>query len=301
MGMNASRISMGLNASRMSMGCTMNAQHSQIGLMGGINNTCLSTSSENQNDSHGATDTIGENEPQYAPDDYGCEDDGYDNDGGDTYDEFGENTNSEFNSTEFGDLTMNDAAIPGTKTNTTAHLLDALCESDVLTNGGEYGYFNTAALEKITAGDQWMGSAHWKRSDRLRKKQITRKQQQEQKKEPSKGKRNQKRKARMVKENKAVPIQIVPIDHEFINSLLKKSSSGKKGKSDPTVLTKAARQKLSNDRNILSSDAGVNINHLTKLFMRPNSVISSRKTELRDCSGKFHENISFLFFNSGFD
>ena len=53
-----------------------------------------------------------------------------------------------------------------------------------------------------------------------------------------------------------------------------KTVSGRKGKS-PTVLTKAARHKLAKDRNILSSDAGVHINHLTTLFMQPNTVTSA--------------------------
>ena len=45
MGVNASRISMGVNASCISMGFTMNAQHSQLGIMGGVNNTFISSTS----------------------------------------------------------------------------------------------------------------------------------------------------------------------------------------------------------------------------------------------------------------
>ena len=43
----------------------------------------------------------------------------------------------------------------------------------------------------------------------------------------------------------------------------------------PTVLTKAARYKLAMDRNILSVDAGIHINQLTTLCVRPNTVTSA--------------------------
>jgi hypothetical protein len=276
MGVNASRISMGVNASCISMGFTVNAQHSQLGIMGGVNNTFISsTSAEKQNESHCVTDPISENEPQYAPDDYDCGDDGYDDDGGDGFEDLGEEgASGEFNDMQFGNEDINGTHVTSTGGDTTVHLLDALCESNALTQGGEYGYFNAAALEKITAGDQWMGSAHWKRSDRLRKKQIARKERTEQDKENAKGKRVQKRKVRM-EEDARSSIQISSTGHECIDALLDKTVSGRKGKSDPTVLTKAARHKLAKDRNILSSDAGVHINHLTTLFMRPNTVTSA--------------------------
>ena len=275
MGVNASRISMGVNASYMSMGLTMTAQHSQVGMMG-VNNTFnSSTSAEKQIESHNIHDPINEDEARYAPDDYDCGDDGY-NDGSDTFEDFGAGgASNEFNDMQFGKEDINGIQVTSSGTNTTVHLLDALCESDALTQGGEYSYFNATALEKITSGDQWMGSAHWKRSDRLRKKQMARKQQKEQDEGKMKEKIVSKRKVRTGEDTRC-SIQISCTGHECVDALLKKTVSGKKGKSNPTLLTKAARHKLAKDRNILSSDAGVNINHLTKLFMRPNSVASAR-------------------------
>lgn len=179
--------------------------------------------------------------------------------------------------------------------------LDEICAGDAFTQSGsgagysnKYNYFNPAALEKLTSGNQWAGSAHWK------KKNAT----------PRKGrrgtanatmeeggpvaaangtKRKDSKRGRSKKEVKQRTYVDFAACDECLQTLLKtskkKSTRGRdKSKSnhdgDAQQMTKAMRQKHGKDHNVLPRDAGIDVKQFTKFFMRPDANLANGSASL---------------------
>lgn len=146
-------------------------------------------------------------------------------------------------------------------------LLDELCDGDLLTQGTQFTYFNPKAIEGISSGNQWAGSAHWKK--RVDKAKLTKKSTNS---EPKR--KDHKRKKKHVQTTSVINLY-APDD--CIKSLLKsKPNKGRKTKADPTQLTNAMVLKYNKERNVLPYDAEIDLNQFTDLFMRPGSNLLNK-------------------------
>ena len=158
-----------------------------------------------------------------------------------------------------------------TRTTTTA-LLDAICSSDALIAGGEFEYFDADTLDKITKGNMWAGSDHWKKTDKIRSKKQ---------KEAVATSKNKKTTARTSKKKafkERAFVDLTSSCHSCLDDLIKdKPKSKGKSKSDPLQLTKAAIAKQEKNDNVLPPDAGVGIEQLSRLFMRPDAAVQPKK------------------------
>ena len=220
----------------------------------------------------------------YQADDYGGGYDDFDDgDGGDddAFDNFVamDDHAEKYSSESFqNDLTQDefvnsstastDKASPSTAPST---FLDEICSGDALTQGGKFNYFNPDLIEKLTSGNQWAGSAHWKKNQSTHSKKVAKKKDGEEK-----TRKDQKRKT--TKEPKQTSLIDLNISscHHCLDALLskKKPSRGKGATTDQSQLTKAAQQKYERERNILPLDAGINANHFTEFFMRPGASLT---------------------------
>jgi len=159
-----------------------------------------------------------------------------------------------------------------TRTTTTA-LLDAICSSDALIAGGEFEYFDSDTLDKITKGNMWAGSDHWKKTDKIRSKKQ---------KEAVATSKNRKTTARTSKKKafkERAFVDLTSSCYSCLDELIKDKPKPKgKSKSDPLQLTKAAIAKQEKNDNVLPPDAGVGIEQLSRLFMRPDAAVQPKKT-----------------------
>ncbi len=227
------------------------------------------------------TPTDDENENQYAPDDYGGGFDDFDDDdhGDQEFDNFIATNDSEkkYSSTSFVENEMTQDEFPSYSSekasNTT--FLDAVCTGDALNNGGEYNYFDANTLDTMVTGNQWAGSAHWKKSVRLRTKPKRYTPSNSNEEEPKK--KDQKRKKRKeTKDTKSKVLIDLKSCHQCLDDLVKqnKKTRGKKSSIDQSQFTKAMLQKHTKERNILPQDAEISIRQFSTLFMRPNAMVS---------------------------
>ena len=155
-----------------------------------------------------------------------------------------------------------------TRTTTTA-LLDAICSSDALIAGGEFEYFDSDTLDKITKGNMWAGSEHWKKTDKIRSKKQ---------KEAAAAKKPSTRKKRASKKGRAF-VDLKCSSSSCLDALINDKPKPKgRSKNDPLLLTKAVLSKQEKNDNLLPPDAGVGIEQLSKLFMRPDAAVQPRKT-----------------------
>ena len=147
----------------------------------------------------------------------------------------------------------------------TTFLLDALCSSDAFADGGEYEYFSQAALEKVTSGNLWAGSAHWKKTEKIRSKRAKQsiEHPKEVKKKPPK---------------ERIFLDLTVSSFPSVDVLLEKEKP-KKARSDPLQLTQASLKKQKKIKNLLPPDAGIYIGQLSRLFMRPNDTLRSSTKE----------------------
>ena len=206
-----------------------------------------------------------------AADDFGGGDDDDDDDDNDfgfsdfiAADENGER----YSSLSFQDEDFVDDGPPGlvsAKTSTTA-LLDAICSGDAL-GGSDYEFFNAATVEKLTTGNVWAGSAHWKKTEKLRRKRAA----------PSKKGTKQRKKKKDTKKGHFIDLSKPPC----LDDVLRSAPKSKRG-TDPLQLSKAATTKHSKADNLLPPDAGIGIKHLSTLFLRPNTVLG----QVDDSRGK---------------
>ena len=154
-----------------------------------------------------------------------------------------------------------------TRTTTTA-LLDAICSSDALIAGGEFEYFDSDTLDKITKGNMWAGSEHWKKTDKIRSKKQ---------KEAAATKKPLTRRKRASKKERAF-VDLACTSTSCLDALINDKPKPKgRSKNDPLLLTKAVLSKQEKNDNLLPPDAGVGIEQLSKLFMRPDAAVQPRK------------------------
>jgi condensin complex subunit 2 len=168
---------------------------------------------------------------------------------------------------------------------TTSTLLDALCNGDAL-NGNGYEFFSQATLEKLSQGNDWAGSQHWKKTEHFRRKHVE-----------TKDSPKQKRK-KASKERVFVDLS-VPVCLDDILQPAKKNNRG----TDPIQLSKAMITKYTKCHNLLPPDAGIGLKELSTLFMRPNAIVRAN-VELPDRGGKtvgFHNTVDTFADGSGFD
>jgi len=264
-----SRVSMVLNVS-MSINASMGINASSV--------SCIPTEEDNSN--------------HFAPDDYGGGDDYYDADESGHYvfnddfvamDENGARfssssiTNTNLSQNEFPVSFTTDGVKEGAST---TNFLDSICSGEALSQRcSEYNYFNTAALDKLTSGNLWAGSAHWKKSERLFKKiiQVTH--------EKSKDRKRQTKKDC----KQRTLIDLTSNCHECLHSLLKKTKvkAGRCTKTDQFLLSTTLKQKHRKERNILPPDARISIKQLSALFTRRNaSFTQSQYKNTRDSPRK---------------
>lgn len=213
-------------------------------------------------------DNIEADVDEYGADDYGGDDD--DDDFG--FDAFISNdANGErYSSISFQNEPFLDAAAGATQT---AALLDALCSSEMSQN--DYEFFSQDTLEKLSQGNDWAGSQHWKKASKLRKKEI-------------KPKTTKKKAGKKKKKQSTIDFSA---DASQIDELLKPAQKNKRG-TDPTQLSKAMKTKYAKADNILPLDAGMGIDQLSKLFLRPTAVV---RTSTAAKTVGFHETVSYGF------
>lgn len=197
----------------------------------------------------------------YAADDFGGGDDDDDDDNDFGFSDFiaADENGERYSSISFQDEAFVDDTPPGStnaKANTTA-LLDAICSGEAL-GGNDYEFFNAATVEKLTTGNVWAGSAHWKKTEKLRKKRAA---------PTKKGSKKQKRKP-TTKKRGYVDLSKPPC----LDDVLRAAPKSKRG-TDPLQLSKAAKTKHSKADNLLPPDAGIGIEQLSTLFLRPNTVL----------------------------
>lgn len=163
--------------------------------------------------------------------------------------------------------------------------LDEICAGDALTQSSNFNYFNPDLINKLTSGNQWAGSAHWKKSQTVRPEKAAKKVIEEKKRS------NPKQKRKSTKECRKRSLINVNISSRSgcLNALLskKKTQKGKTTKKDNCSMTKAAKQKCERERNTLPFDAGINANNFTEFFMRPGASISlNQGSETNDSDTK---------------
>jgi hypothetical protein len=210
--------------------------------------------------------TVNEDEDDlYAADDFGGGDD----------DDFGfsdfvaaDENGQRYSSISFQDEAFVDGgAPPESKTNTTA-LLDAICSGNALGRSNDYEFFNAATVEKMTSGNVWAGSAHWKKTatpSNKKKRAATPK---------KKTKRSNKKK--VIKSIGVIDFSKTPC----LDDVLRTAPKNKRG-TDPLQLSKANRTKYGKTDNLLPPDAGIGIEQLSTLFLRPNTVLGKVDEENR--------------------
>lgn len=218
-------------------------------------------------------------EEDYASDDYGG---GFDDDDDDhqdpEFDNFIATDDNAVNyaSTSFVEHEMNENdkySYSATEKSSNADFLDAICQEGALNTGGEYNFFDTKTIDNILDGNQWAGSAHWKKREKLRSKpkrfspgEVTEKKNNDTKR---------KRKKDTNKDTKVKSLIDLKSCHKCLDRLLKENKKTKsKKKLDQSQFTEAMMQKHSKENNILPYDAGMNVKQFSTLFMRPGAVVS---------------------------
>ena len=211
-----------------------------------------------------------EEEDEYAADDFGGGDDDDDDDDFGFSDFIAADENGQrYSSISFQDEAfVDDGAPPESKTNTTA-LLDAICSGNALGGSNDYEFFNTATVEKMTSGNVWAGSAHWKKTEKQsnKKKRAA---------AAPKKKKKQSKKKKVAKPSGVIDFSKTPC----LDDVLRTAPKNKRG-TDPLQLSKANKTKYGKADNLLPPDAGIGIEQLSTLFLRPNTVLGKVDEENR--------------------
>jgi len=179
---------------------------------------------------------------------------------------------------------------PFNERKTTVRLLDIICNTDSIGSGGRYEYFDSSALEKMTGGNSWAGSAHWKKGGTLFRK----KNKQRQSEDGLESKKNSSRTKRTFFD--LMNSEVLESD---IASLMKPAIA-KRGVTDPLQLSKASITKNKKEDNVLPHDAEISADKLFRLFLRPNSTVVVDKTSEGSENGKRVGKLSHMFFHHSF-
>ena len=179
--------------------------------------------------------------------------------------------------------------------------LDEICNGDALTQGTQFNYFNPEIIEKLTSGNQWAGSSHWKKNQTISRRSKTSDVGKNDQEPTNKKRKDTKRKiSRNDKQDTFINFELESCT-ECLNSLLtKKKTRGRSAKIDSTQMTKASKQKYDKERNLLPIDAGINTKHFTDLFMRPNVNILQSSNKQTSNESQNQKTVGFLD-NNQFD
>lgn len=247
-----------------------------MGILNDISNnasslSCIPTEEDNSN--------------HFAPDDYGGSDDYEDDTENQVFNDFVamNESGARFSSSSFPNANSSQDEFPSSfakEATSATNFLDSICSGEALNRQcSEYDYFNSAALEKLTSGNQWAGAAHWKKSERLSKVTgVT---------TESERPKDRKRKSKKDCMQRTL-VDLTVSCHECLFSLVKKSKakSGKSSKPDQFRLSVAMKQKCGKERNILPPDARIGIKQLSTLFMRPGSFLMRPQSTANDLPRK---------------
>jgi len=151
--------------------------------------------------------------------------------------------------------------------------LDEICEGNALTEGSQFNYFNPELIEKLTSGNQWAGSAHWKKNQTVRPTKASKHTSGD---ENTKKRKDSKRKTTKEAKKKSFIDLGISSCNDCLEALLSKKKPARGGgvKRDTTQMTNAAKEKYNKDRNMLPIDAGITAKHFTEFFMRPGASLT---------------------------
>lgn len=201
-----------------------------------------------------------DDEHEFAPDDFG----GHNDDDDLEFTDFiaADENGDRYSSISFQNEPHEDYAVLGQTT--TFAMLNSLFAGDAL-GGNEYQFYSQATLEKLSQGNNWAGSQHWKKTDRIRRKCA-----QSLKAETPKRKKP-------TKERVFVNLS-APID---MGDTIEPAVRNKRG-IDPIQLSKAMKAKYSKCYNLLPLDACFGVKQLSTLFLRPNAVVRPSNAKAAD-------------------
>jgi len=231
----------------------------------------------------------GNGDGEYAADDYGG---GYDDDDDDVG--FGafmagidENV-ARFSS----EAPFDTQGVTETQNQTTA-LLDAISSapSMLLASQSDYDYLDSQALENYSSrldpssqftNNVWAGALHWKRCMNSRRARVVGPEKSaasddaSKKKKPSKSSRKKKKRSFEMLEFRQEPANLSEIAQKPPQKKSSKNAKGKKKLDDPSQWSKAVVTKHSKADNLLPIDAGLGVEHLSKLFLLPNAQLKTK-------------------------
>ena len=207
-------------------------------------------------------------EDEYGADDFGG---GFDNDDDDDdigFDQFIASEEARLSAISF-DASLTDHR----EDKTTTALLDALADSPTLwATGDQFAYWNTDATHLLRQANHWAGVAHWNKKQRRAPPASASTATKAPKKAPAK---KSKRPAVLV------DLSVDPsnkLDDILFSS--KKASKSQKLQWSQTTITKHGR-----NENVLPLDAGIGVEQLASLFLRPDTVLKRQETSLGSSSG----------------
>lgn len=169
---------------------------------------------------------------------------------------------------------------PDIATTYTANLIDAIASGQTVLSCNDYEYFN-----KACETNYWAGSAHWKRAARTRKDAVQ-----------STKKANTKTPKKPIKTKERVMVLLMRAPN-----LSQLFATKGRSKHRSTQLSKAMIEKHTNQENLLPEDAGFEVEQLTKLFLRPNAVLKTQNTRIREESGEAIKSPNGVGKSVGFD
>jgi condensin complex subunit 2 len=165
----------------------------------------------------------------------------------------------------------------GTEHSATAVLLDAIADGNVIHGATDYQYFDAATFASVVAAgtadtdNMWAGALHWKRGARRRTQANTKKTAETPKKSRSK---------KSAKERVFVDLSAAP---DNMSDILRQPPA-RKTKGDPLQISKTTLAKHAKADNLLPLDAGMGVEKLSSLFLRPNTILKGPSTTLSQTS-----------------
>jgi condensin complex subunit 2 len=255
--------------------------------------SCLSQSQPS------GTDVMGDDE--YANDnDFGG---GGDYDDGDDDDDDGfdafmatDENGARFSSVGFNNSFTNDGDGDvngdGREHGATAVLLDAIADGNVIHGATDYQYFDAAAFASVVsagtgaADNVWAGALHWKRGARRRPQANA-----NGKKTAEATKRSRSKKS--AKQRVFVDFSAAP---DNMSDILRQPPA-RKANGDPLQISKTTLAKHAKADNLLPLDAGMGVEKLSSLFLRPNTILKGPSASLSQSQTNASSNGKTVGFN----
>jgi condensin complex subunit 2 len=205
--------------------------------------------------------------------DDGDDDDGDGDDGFDAFMAMDEN-GARFSSIGFNNSFTNDSdGDANGHPSATTVLLDAIADGNVIHGATDYQYFDAAAFASVVSAgagatdNVWAGALHWKRGAKRRpqanangKKTV----------EATKKSRSKK----SAKQRVFVDLSAAP---DNMSDILRQPPA-RKAKGDPLQISKTILAKHAKADNLLPLDAGMGVEKLSSLFLRPNTILKGPST-----------------------